>query len=87
MSNAEERVVDEDGGGEAPRVSVTPKAQVLPGLPSRIIEYFPPGPSETSRDCQYGGVTYSKGSVVRQADNALYTCTGDKDGSWKKTSD
>jgi hypothetical protein len=29
--------------------------------------------------CFYGGVEYSDGAVVRQADGALYRC---KDGSW-----
>jgi hypothetical protein len=72
MSNAEEHVVNEDRV-DTPTGSVTPAAQIPLGLPSRIIEYFPPGPSVTSRDCQYGGVGYTKGSVVRQADNALYS--------------
>ena len=67
--------------------SFTPEAQVVPGVPSRITEYFPPGPTVTSRDCVYEGQVYSKGSVVRQFDNKLYECTGDEDGSWKKVSD
>ena len=29
--------------------------------------------------CFYGGVEYSEGSVIRQADGALYRC---KDGGW-----
>lgn len=59
-------------------------ARVLPsGVPSRIIEYFPPGgDGPTARDCQYQGNAYSKGAVVKMKDGN-YTCTGDKDGTWK----
>ncbi len=59
----------------------TADAQILAGRPSRIIEYFPPGPSISARDCVYAGRSYSKGAVVNQADGN-YVCSGDKDGTW-----
>jgi hypothetical protein len=68
-------------------MSFTPEAEVPLGRPTLLIEYFPPGTTVTSRDCVYEGQKYSKGSVVRQFDNKLYECTGDKDGSWKRVSD
>jgi hypothetical protein len=61
--------------------SVAAETPVVSGTPSRIIEYFPP--TLAARDCQYSGFSYSKGSVVKQADG-LYRCTGDEDGSWEK---
>jgi hypothetical protein len=65
--------------------------------PSRIIEYFPPGPTVVlpgptvvAIDCTYAGKTYSKGSVVWQGgtgdsteDGVPMECTGDSQGTWK----
>jgi hypothetical protein len=74
MSANEQRVEDVSN-------LVAAEAPVVSGTPSRIIEYFPP--SGTGRDCKYANTSYSKGSVVKQADG-LYRCTGDEDGSWEK---
>ena len=52
--------------------------------PSRIVEYFPPGPTVSASDCLYGGNRYSKGAVLTQGDGALHSCSGDKDGTWVK---
>ena len=52
--------------------------------PSRIVEYFPPGPTVSASTCQYGGAEYSKGSVIKQDDGALHSCSGDKAGTWVK---
>lgn len=41
------------------------------------------GPGTSAKDCSYGGVSYSKGSVIQQADGKNYRCTGDDDGSWE----
>ncbi len=50
---------------------------------SRVIEYFPPGGTKTtSRDCTYGGKTYSKGATITDEANVIQECSGDKDGSW-----
>jgi hypothetical protein len=59
----------------------------IPGvLISRVIEYLPAGGNiAISRDCIYGGQSYSKGAVLIMADGSTHECTGDKDGSWKKT--
>lgn len=35
------------------------------------------------KDCTYDSLTYSKGSVLTQADGKAYVCTGDPDGTWK----
>jgi hypothetical protein len=58
----------------------------LPEAPvSRVIEYFPPeGNLTIGRDCKYGGDSYSKGSVIIQADLAEHKCSGDADGTWVK---
>jgi hypothetical protein len=32
------------------------------------------------------GSAFSKGARVIMADNAVYECTGDENGSWKKVS-
>jgi hypothetical protein len=55
---------------------------------SRIIEYFPPGPTVVARDCMYAGKSYSAGSVVEQGGDENSSgipmeCTGDSQGSWK----
>jgi hypothetical protein len=55
------------------------------GPVSRVIEYLPPGGNiVTARDCTSGNAGYSKGSVIKMDDGALYECSGDKDGTWKK---
>jgi hypothetical protein len=56
------------------------------GFVSRVIEYLPPGGNiATPRDCTYAGSGYSKGAVIQMA-GGDYVCSGDKDGTWKKTS-
>ncbi len=52
------------------------------GEPSRIIEYFPPGPTISAKDCKWSGETYSKGATHAGDDGAIYVCSGDKDGAW-----
>jgi uncharacterized protein DUF1496 len=61
----------------------------LPGVRiSRVIEYLPTGGNiNIPRDCTYQSKSYSKGAVVIMADGASHECTGDKDGSWTRTSD
>jgi hypothetical protein len=49
--------------------------------PSRIIEYFPPGPTVVAKNCTYGGVSYSKGSLVNQG-GFVRKCSGDAYGTW-----
>ena len=47
----------------------------------------PKGDVVIARDCVANNTKYSKGSVVNMSTTggeALYECTGDKDGSWKK---
>jgi hypothetical protein len=67
------------------RKSVAAEALPVSGTLSRIIEFFPPGSTVTGRDCMYGSA-FSKGARVIMADNAVYECTGDENGSWKKVS-
>jgi hypothetical protein len=54
--------------------------------PSRIIEYFPPGPTVTGRDCVYQSNKYSMGARIKMDDGAIYECTGDGKGTWEKVS-
>jgi hypothetical protein len=63
---------------------VAAEAAVVSSTPSRIIEYFPPGPTVTARNCVWQGNSFSKGGRVKMDDGAVYECTGDDDGSWKK---
>ena len=44
------------------------------------------GPTVVAKDCMYGGVAYSKGAVIQQADGKNYECSGDDDGAWVKKS-
>jgi hypothetical protein len=69
---------------EALSKSVAAEAPVVSGTPSRIIEYFPPGPTVTGRDCVWQGGKYSAGARVKMDDGAIYECTGDGKGTWEK---
>jgi hypothetical protein len=64
--------------------SAAAEASVVLGTPSRIIEYFPPGPTVTARDCVYQGSSFTKGATIKMDDGGIYRCTGDEDGSWEK---
>jgi hypothetical protein len=68
---------------EALSNSVAAEAPVVSGTPSRIIEYFPPGPTVTGRDCMWGGSAFTKGATVKGPDG-IYECSGDEDGRWTK---
>ena len=51
---------------------------------SRVIEYLPTGGVIVAKDCTNAGLTYSKGAVVTMSDGNDYSCSGDKEGTWKK---
>jgi hypothetical protein len=53
---------------------------------SRVIEFLPITLGNgviVARDCVHNSQSYSKGSVIK-TETGTYTCTGDKDGTWKK---
>lgn len=56
---------------------------LLPGKLAGNINTVPGG-GVILRDCSYGGVSYSKGAVIQQADGHNYECSGDDDGTWVK---
>jgi hypothetical protein len=64
--------------------SAAAEASVVSRTPSRIIEYFPPGPTVTARDCVWKNGNYTKGATVKMDDGAVYECTGDGKGTWEK---
>jgi hypothetical protein len=75
-------------GGDVEQID-EPTRSAQPTLPegpvSRVLEYFPPGGNiVTARDCMYAGGASSKGGVVKMGDGAMYECSGDKNGTWKK---
>jgi hypothetical protein len=53
-------------------------------LISRVIEYLPTGGGVVAKDCTHASQKYSKGAVVTMSDGNDYSCSGDKEGSWKK---